>query len=792
MREGMKGARVCALLAGASLLAMGTGAFAQEATPAPAGLEEIVVTAQKREQNLQNVPVSITAISENALVANRIVNVQDLNSAAPNLTIRQATGGTLYASYTIRGLYAQGALTGQDKGVALYVDGVYLGNANGAIFELADISRIEVLRGPQGTLFGRNATGGAISLITRDPSGNFGVRQELSYGNRNYIRSKTRVDLPAWGPLAVSATYTHSEQHGDTRNLGAGTKWDYTAATGGKLGILTSPKYLGSNNTEAFNFSAKLEASDRLDITYKFDLTRNDYTPYANGQAYLPAAGIGAIYSAPGRTVNPSPVTTKRPDAVNNWYTTPGLQLSHGHNVTAVYRATDEITFKNILARRYNKIRTLGFQFDGLGGILAAPNATTLPLLISTINNGNTQKQWSEEFQVNIDTDWFKLTAGYYHFHDYNQVDQNFGVRASASGYAAPNFVIPLSPANLPAGAPTCPLGVVRPGCPGQQAVPGFSIVNSDAFFVQPEFTLARGLDLALGARITMDKKRGAFRGLAFTPYKNDKPTFLAGLNYKVTDDALVYGKFVTGYISGGNYFGLVYNPETSKSWEIGAKTELFDRKLRSNLALFTVKYGSLQQTLSGQQVGRPDLSSIIVNSGDARAKGFEWENTLVPIDGLTLTGAVGYTDFKFIDGTLDPRQFPPGQTVRANNRPKWSINTAIEYTTQPVIADARLSARFDANYKSKEYFRSSDNPTLLATPDQAYIAATQVNGRWLANARLSLRDLQIAGTKAEVALWGKNLFNNKDLTYVSGIYSFNPATYERERSYGIDVNFSF
>ncbi|WP_164857227.1 TonB-dependent receptor [Sphingomonas crocodyli] len=789
----MRGWRACAFLTSASLLAIGSAASAQDVAPqATSGLEDIVVTAQKREQNLQDVPVSITAISENALVANRIVNIQDLNSAAPNLTIRQATGGTLYASYTIRGLYAQGALTGQDRGVALYIDGVYLGNANGAIFELADISRIEVLRGPQGTLFGRNATGGAISLITRDPSGDFGVRQELSYGNRNYIRSKTRVDLPAWGPLAVSATYTHSEQRGDTRNLGAGTKWDYTAATGGRTGILTSPKWLGSNNTEAVAFSAKLEASDNLDISYKFDFTQNNYTPYANGQAYLPAAGLGAIYNAPGRVVNPSPVTTKRPDGVNNWFTTPSQQTSYGHNLTLVYRLNDEITFKNILARRYNKIDPHSFQFDGLGGILAAPNATTLPLLISVISNGNTQKQWSNESQINIDTDWFKLTAGYFHFHDNNKVDQFLGVRASASGIVAPNYVIPLPPANLPAGAPTCPLGVVRAGCPGQQVVPGISIVNSDAFFVQPEFKILDNLDLVLGARLTIDRKKGAFRGLAFAPYRNSKPTYLAGLNYKFDDDTLIYGKYVTGYISGGNYFGIEYGEETSSSWEAGFKTELFDRRLRSNLALFSVKYGNLQQTLAGQQVGRPDLSSIVLNAGNAKAKGFEWENTLVPVDGLTLTASVGYTDFNYVDGTLNASQFPAGQRPRAVYRPKWSLNTAIEYLTPPVFGDAQLLARVDANYKTREYFRSVDNPTLLAAPDPGYLAGTEVGPRWLANARLALRGVEVAGSKVEIGLWGKNIFNNKDLTYVSGIYTFNPATYERERSYGIDLNFQF
>src|ERR1700753_1377341 len=244
-------------LATASLLMFGSGtvvnAHAQQAPVEAAratGLEEIVVTAQRREQRLQSVPISITALSSEALKANRIETVADLNAVAPNLTVRLGAGGNQSPNYTLRGILGASSAAGQDKGVSPYLDGVYLQAQSGSIFELADIERIEVLKGPQGTLFGRNATGGAIQIITKDPTGELGGYQEFTAGNYAIFRSKTHVDLPAFGPVSASITYLHSQRDGDTKNSGAGTQWNYYG-TGTESGTLTSPSRLGDDDTNA-------------------------------------------------------------------------------------------------------------------------------------------------------------------------------------------------------------------------------------------------------------------------------------------------------------------------------------------------------------------------------------------------------------------------------------------------------------------------------------------------------------------------------------------------------------
>src|ERR1700761_561618 len=362
-------------LAGAGMLVAGMATpaahaqdQAQQATAQAAGLEEIVVTAQRREQRLQSVPISITALGSETLKAERIETVGDLNAVAPNLTVRPGAGGNQSPNYTLRGILGASSAAGQDKGVSPYLDGVYLQAQSGSVFELADIERIEVLKGPQGTLFGRNATGGAIQIITKDPTGEFSGYQEFSAGNLGIFRSKTHVDLPAFGPISAYITYLHSQHDGDTRNLGAGTQWNYYS-TGTISGTQTSPSRLGDDDTNAVMAAVKY-SSDDFDLVYKGDYTHDDYTPNAQGVSYLPAIYGGPttpsflrqLYNA---SPNPmTPITTQRPDAVNNWFATPGVTENWGHNLTAKYYVNDSIQLKNILSLRQTKNYTT-FQLDG-------------------------------------------------------------------------------------------------------------------------------------------------------------------------------------------------------------------------------------------------------------------------------------------------------------------------------------------------------------------------------------------------------------------------------------------
>ncbi|WP_157216472.1 TonB-dependent receptor [Flavisphingomonas formosensis] len=790
------------------------------------GVEDIVVTAQKREQNLQVVPISITAISADTIKANRIQDVRDLSAVAPNLTVRVATGGSQQPNYTLRGILTGGSAAGSDKGVSLYLDGVYVQNVQGSIFEFADIERIEVLKGPQGTLFGRNATGGAISIITRNPSGKFGIKQDFTYGNYDQIRSKTRIDLPQFGPISASFTYLHSERRGDIRNLGAGTKWDYGPASGGKQGVATSPKWLGSDNVEAVSAAVKFDFTADLDLVYKFDYSENHYTPNGQGVAYLLDSStlqyggvnpnllfLNALYNT---SPNPmTPITNKRPKAVNNAYHIPSFTKTYGHNLTAKYQLNDSIAIKDILAYRKAYLRT-AFQLDGLGGLINAipTQFGTFPIDSSgplgapytfLANNGeHSEKQWSNELQLNITTDWFNLTAGYLHFED----------KASTAGFEGQfNTTISRAIAGQNTDAAGTPFVIL--GNPGYQHTR--VKVISDAVFVQPEIHITDQFDIVGGARITRDKKHGVEylpnqplnpslpRLTSPIQYRRSHATFLAGVNYRPTDRILTYAKYATGYISGGQLATITFKPETAKSWEAGIKADLFDRRFRSNLALFSVKYRNIQYTTSGQLTGVPSsfpFSQAVISTANAKAKGFEWENTIVPLNGLTLTANVGLTDLKFDQGSVFPglllQSGAPGYQVF--QRPKWTGSLAAQYETPPVLAGGRLVLRADGNFRSRILHTSditpgaattaAQIPSVLADPKLVKAATTPF--QWIVNARIALVDIDVAGSKAYVAAWGRNILNNRNITQFTGLGPVASVIYERAPTYGIDVGFEF
>ena len=810
-----------ALLLGSAAIVLPAAARAQSEGQ-QTGVEDIVVTAQKREQNLQKVPISITALSADSIKANRIQSVNDLNAVAPNLTVRLGAGGNQSPNYTLRGVLGGNSAAGTDKGVSLYLDGVYMQNQSGSVFEFADIERIEVLKGPQGTLFGRNATGGAISIITKNPTGEFGGHQDFTYGNQDTLRIKTHVDLPKFGPVSASFTYLHSEHRGDVKNLGGGTVWDYGPATGGKYGLEKSPKWLGGDNTEAFQGALKFDFSPDLDLVYKFDYTTDDYTPNAQGVDYLPAGFITQLYDA---SPNPmTPVTNKRPKAVNNWFTTPGHLTNWGHNLTAKYRFNDQISIKNIFAVRKSK-SAVNFQLDGLGGLtntavpglggfppgIAIPfgpggNPTlfsadpTAPFVFLANNAYANEKQWSDEVQLNIETDWFNLTAGYLHFHDH----------FITSGY---DNVFNTSITQVIDGQNTSAAGTqfVIPANPGYRST--VVSTNSDAFFVQPEIHLTDRLDLVGGARITIDDKNGIeylpdqflVGGTPANPisspihYRHSKATFLVGLNYRVTDDILTYAKYATGFVSGGELSTLQFRPETAKSWEGGIKADLFDRRFRTNLAVFHVKYGALQYDTSGLLTGVPStalFSQAVVSSTDARAYGFELENTLVPINGLTLTANVGYTHIKFLQDTVAPGlafvSGPPGYLPF--QRPKWTGSLAAQYESGEMWLGSHFIARVDGNFRSKILMTSDITPGTgpTATVDPALVKAATTPFQWIVNGRVGLTGIDFGPTRAEVSLWGRNIFNNRNITQFVGLGPVGSVIYERARTYGVDVSFNF
>ncbi|WP_414900284.1 TonB-dependent receptor [Sphingomonas flavalba] len=816
---GIAALAVCLAYAASASAQTGGSAGAQ----AEAAVPDIVVTAQRRAENLQDVPIAVTALDAGTLETNRIVDVRDLDGSAPNLTVRAIVGGSSLPSYSMRGSVSFGAALGADRSVALYVDGVYIGNGQGSIFDIGDIERIEVLRGPQGTLFGRNATGGAISVTTPQPTGTFGIKHTTTVGNYDQFRSVTRLDSPAYGPFSFAVNYMHSERRGDIRNIGGGTTWDFTSVG---AGIRTSPDYLGGFNTDAATFTGKLDF-DKLNIVYRFEWSNTHATSNGQGIVYLSPTYQTIFNAQPDQSIL-TPVTNKRPDAVNNWGALPRRLESFANTLTATYDVSSNLTFKNIATYRITDLFAPYEQIDGAGGLLNTPStggvgapgtadvlfglacrpagisaagcvyyqpgSRNAPLSLQTSTSIGKFRQFSNEFQTHYNSDFIDLTGGLYYF-QLKQITDFLGVEGvglaklkSSSFLLAPNFTPPnpLQPRNI--GATD---SMVRS--------------YSKAAYAQAEVHITDQFDIIAGGRYTHDLKKGVDRtvysslnrqsgtgGVFPVYYKHGEFTYNLGVNYKIDHNVLLYAKYVTGFISGGQFASLTYNPEKARSLEAGVKADLFDRRLRLNTAVFTVDYDDLQFTTIGSNIGRPDLSQVLLNAGDARARGFEAEATVVPTYGLTLRGSVGYTDFKY--KSLNPAVTAGTYTFLVHERPKWTGNVSAAYEV-PIQGDLSLSARVDGSYRSASNGTQSVPGTprgFSAAESERYIAAQRIPGYWLWNGRLALQGLEVGGVESTLAVWGRNIFNNRSVSQSPSLTFLISADYQRAATYGLDWTIKF
>jgi iron complex outermembrane receptor protein len=815
---------VSRLLAGSAIALVGGAAglvHAQEAE-GQFTLDEVVVTAQKRAQNIQDVPIAVTALGGDALVANRIASPENLTGLAPGLIARRNPGGMASPSFTIRGVAASASVPTQDRQIPIYLDGVYLGGNRGSFFDTSDLERVEVLRGPQGTLFGRNATAGAVQFITRNPTGEMAFLQEVTVGNLSQLRTRTTVDTPSFGPFSAYVTYVHDEKRGDVRNLGAGTTFDRTNPFN-SFGRTSSPKWLGGKNYESVFGALRYDNGGKLTASYKFDWAKGTFSQEARTAVAIDPnnfvggvlLGILARQPAGGGVYGPVFLqpNDRRPDAYNNAWTQEGYHRVHGHNLTVEYQISDNLKVKNIFA--YRKIEVFGPStisgLDGLEYTAAAKAFFNTPFIqvapgvfrsfaqllgkngdlpVGSFfasyggNSAGDFHQYSDELQINYENDWLTLTAGGMYY------------SSKAREGSLPGFVNNFSFSPVPS---LLPLGNVYDDR---------GTVKSISAYSQAEIKFTEQLGAVLGARITKEKKTsqlftggtfvgdrtsgGSIVGANAIPaepavFKKTKPSFAAGLNYEPTDDMLVYGKFSTAFLSGGATGDITFAPETAKSWEAGIKSDWLGGKLRLNLTAYTVKYSNSQAALSGTSIGRFDLGVAVITLGDRKAKGVEFDFAAAPFDGFSVGGTIGYTDAKL----LDPNPiFAQGRDVEATGISKWVGSANATYVTPPLFDEATMMFRVDATFQSKQRVFADKN---IARTAPVYAPYEFMPSKTLVNARVALRNVELGRGNLEVAVWSKNLFNSRKPLYpfdFGGIMY--TSSYEPARTYGVDLIFKF
>ncbi|WP_257549380.1 TonB-dependent receptor [Sphingopyxis sp. DBS4] len=776
-------------LAAVALIApwMASAAHAQETAPAAGetasgGLDEIIVTAQKRSESLQDTPLAISAINAEAIEQRGITNVAALGSAAPNLIITETPSATANPSISIRGIVDNDPILTADPAVGLYVDGVIVGRSAGALFDMMDLERVEVLRGPQGTLYGRNTTGGAVNLISAKPSKEFGGKLQVGYGKFDEYMVKALLDTGELGDtgLALKLGYYHSQRDGTVDNL-----------------LEPSDKRdPGARNTDAVRAAVRFDKGTGFTVDYVFDSSdrngrANAFQLRAVRQDILDYLNASSALGGAVPQVSQDRLSQVRLDNDGNAH-----DRVQGHALTINWEIGDA-TLRSITGyRKWDNVSDSS-DLDGNGGLVGflvspavlAPPYPFIPEGVGPIDlfhtsNERHQKQFSQEFNlIGSIGDEFDYVLGAYYFRE----------RATEDNPQGFTLVLP-SPVPIPI-APGVDLNSF--GVNLDTLLSYRHISRSMAAFTQLTWkpaALDSRLSITGGLRYTEDKKH-LIQSAPVPPAPRDltrkfnRLNWLANISYNWSDDIMTYVRASTGYKAGGFNARAAdnngFDPEDLTSYEIGFKSELFDRRLRFNVAAFRATYDDLQ--VQQFLAGTGGASSTTVNAAKATYTGIEAELQARLFDGFTVDGSIGYTDrkykkFLFVDPltgvTSDISKIAKFQYSAAT-----TANIGAQYETA-LGSFGNFTARADWSYRSKIYWH----------PVNPFNDAIADGGVGLLNARLSISDIDVGGAKASIAVWGRNL--TKEDYMLSGIdfgsLGFAGVMYGDPRSYGIEVGFKF
>jgi iron complex outermembrane recepter protein len=728
-------------------------------------VEEVVVTARRREERAQDVPISITVLSGEALRERNIESAQELSVVVPSMNASTSTvrGAT---SYTIRG---QGATLGAGPGVVAYFAEVPLPQGNlGSVTQgggpglYYDLQNIQVLKGPQGTLFGRNTTGGAVLLEPQRPQDTFGGYLQTQFGNYNDREIEGAINTPLTSDLLLRVAGKYVTRDGFTRDVVTGQEYDDRNYGSARIGLLYKP----NERIENYLLLNGIFSHDHGGSTVPIAInpTGRAVTLFPDGSY---AANLAAQEERGPRKVSLS---------------APVVDREHLYSITDSFRfaINDSLTLKNILS--YSR-----FQY------LANQDSDASPLaILDTITAGN---QWntdtdnfSEELQLQgqAQNGHLQWVAG-----AYAQYDKPVGLQTQWTAQFA--------------GSPlVSPTGAI-------QSQEYKETRNSRALFVQGTYDLGalnaalEGLRFTGGYRYTWDKKDNttdaalplqnfactSFPGL-FRPdctlavtQRSQAPTWTAGLDYKVTPDALVYAKYSRGYKTGGSNptsidpAALTFRPEYVEDVEVGLKSDWNWNGVRAqlNVDVFHDDYSDIQRTGAVFFAGK--TGSATINAAQATIQGAEAEASLFPIESLQLLATYSYLDAdydRFVLGTTDLSNQPFAFTPR--NKYSFTARYSVPLTEQ--LGTLRASATYSHT-------------------DKWYIGVTSIEASaWVPgydqlDVRAGLEG--VAGKPLDITLFASNLTNKEYRIGSTAYYNtlgYAQAVYGEPRMYGVQFNYRF
>jgi iron complex outermembrane receptor protein len=719
-----------ALMAGAAWSAAATTAVAQEAPAAGANtaqVEELVVTARRREETLKDVPVAVSAFTAETLERQAANDITTLSQTSPNTTVQTARGSNSTLISYIRGIGQQDPLWGYEPGVGLYVDDVYIYRPQGAVLDVFDVSRIEVLRGPQGTLYGRNTIGGAIKYVTNRLGDEAGGKVRATYGSYNQTDLLVEGHTPVGGGLSVGGAYALYKRDGYGKNLTTGAEhYD--------------------KDVQAIRLSAEYKPTDDLFFRLAYDKVEDDSNP-RHGHRELPALVGGyqvlGVYDTQAGLGDSNSVETE------------------GVSLTGEYHATDSLTLKSITASRKGHTTTV-IDFDG----------TPLPTL--DIPATYDDRSFSQELQAVYSDETVQGVFGLYYMNsqasgEFDTIAGNLGVSIADGGKVSTQSFA----AFFDASANFTDRFKVSVGA---RATRDHKRSNTFRYFY-------------LGATRS-PYQGGTPRPIlqVRTDYGAEKTfsefTPRLSASYELTNDLNTYVSYSKGFKSGGwDMRGDAfltpqtvngYNPETVDAYEVGLKGNLFDRRLSFASAAFLSKYKDQQVTT--QVVVPSGIASSVDNAGASTLYGVEFEAKAVFNQNLSGTVALGYihakydTFSRFVPAGA-PNPVNPSQTIPAGgqivnvadlygfqNTPEWTGNVSLTWRTD--VGGGELSITPMVSYRDD--YQQFEQPLPLL--DQKAYTLVDLTASWAPQ-----------NGRFKVLLAGKNLTDER---YRTGGYNFGVPTY--------------
>lgn len=756
-------------------------------------IEEIVVTAQKRSQSILDVGGTVNAMSSKEMKELGIYNPIDVGSFLPNT---QVTYGFGQPSFSIRGQGLNEFGQNTDSPVAVHVDEVYLSKSFQLGMSLFDIERVESLKGPQGTLFGRNTTGGTVNFITKKPTEEFEAGVDFEYGRFD----RSRVEAFASGPLSENllgrlSGYTLQSSDGPTKNLFDGGE----LGEKDQFGVRAQLQWTAASDTDVlFSFHYGEDNSDLLPFQNLGVVDANELSGFlaARGAAFAAAEAVSPGTGAAAAAAIPIPFCSAFLDGTVRGSSEECVDFTgfHAGEDNPFVVNQDNGASDQFGARRMGKddksqggyVRVdHGVKGATFTSITAYDNyirdtyedSSADPLVGGHTMFYSDLDVFTQELRLTSsdDSSWTWLMGFFYEHDDQFSV---FTYNPIASPDPVTGFIL--------------------------QSTEYDQSTDSISLFGHTEFQVSEEVQLVAGARYTWERKEidgDTFIQLPFIAPVGDADrlrsplgpanasvdddridqnlSFKLGVNYTPAEDHLYYASVSTGFRSGGHSANLAfsnadfnpYDPELISAYEIGFKSKLLDNSLQLTGSIF--HYRNDDQQINADIAGA--VLPQTTNSGSGRTVGAELEAWWVPLSGLDIKGGIGWLDAEYGEFQLNGVTSDGNEAV---NAPEWTFNGLVRYKYE-MSNGMSIIASTDFNYRSERYLESSNSPVSL------------MDSYWLVNARLALSS---ADEHWEVALWGKNIGDEQYVAYLNDVSNlgFVITTYGDPATYGVSLSLKY